>query len=105
MTRNYFNNITTVQNLLDHRTLLEGLAKEAADLSQAALKVIEAEKMNGNVISLDIVASDKQLLEKIADVQCFLNVLGVSTQRSVYMNVLVEQKMLRWIERLENDNE
>lgn len=101
MTRNYFNNITTVQNLLDRRTLLEGLAEEAAELSQAALKLIRAEKMNSNVTPVDVVEAHKQLLEEIADVQCYLNVLGLSPQRSAYMNVFVEQKMLRWIERLE----
>lgn len=44
MAKNYFENIVTVQNILDRRTLLEGLAEEAAELSQAALKLIRAEK-------------------------------------------------------------
>lgn len=44
MAKNYMDNIVTVQNLLDRRTLLEGLAEEAAELSQAALKLIRAEK-------------------------------------------------------------
>lgn len=102
MAKNYFENIVTVQNILDRRTLLEGLAEEAAELSQAALKLIRAEKMNSNVTPVDVVEANKKLLEEIADVQCYLNVLGLSPQRSVYMNVFVEQKMLRWIKRLES---
>lgn len=102
MAKNYFDNIVTVQKLLDRRTLLEGLAEEAAELSQAALKLIRAEKMNSNVTPVNVVEAEKQLLEEIADVQCYLNALGLSPQRSVLVNVLVEQKMHRWIERLES---
>lgn len=102
MAKNYFDNIVTVQNILDRRTLLEGLAEEASELAQAALKLIRAEKMNSNVTPVDVVEANKKLLEEIADVQCYLNVLGLSPQRSVYMNVFVEQKMLRWIKRLES---
>ena len=102
MAKNYFENILIVQKLLDRRTLLEGLAEEAAELSQAALKLIRAEKMNSNVTPVDAVEAENQLLEEIADVQCYLNVLELNYQRSVFMNILVEQKMQRWVERLES---
>lgn len=102
MVKNFFDNIVTVQNLLDRRTLLEGLAEEAAELSQAALKLIRAEKMNSNVTPVDVEEAEKQLLEEIADVRCYLNALEVNYQGSVFMNILMTQKMKRWVERLES---
>jgi NTP pyrophosphatase (non-canonical NTP hydrolase) len=101
MNENYFNKVAIVHERLDRRTLLEGLAEEAVELSQAALKSIRAEKMNHNVTPLDVVKAEKQLLEEIADVRCYLDVLGL-TQNNL-INVLAEIKMHRWIERLESD--
>lgn len=33
--------------------------------------------MNSNVTPVDVVEANKKLLEEIADVQCYLNVLGL----------------------------
>ena len=45
---NYAKNRSYVLKNTDRRTLLEQLAEEASELSQAALKLIRAEKLSDN---------------------------------------------------------
>ncbi|WP_405379702.1 hypothetical protein [Phascolarctobacterium sp.] len=53
---------------LDRRTLLEQLAEEAAELSQAALKAIRAEQLNNNVTEVDLQEAKNNVVEEIRDV-------------------------------------
>ena len=46
---NYKNYRDYILDKLDERTLLEQLAEEASELSQAALKLIRAKKLSNNV--------------------------------------------------------
>ena len=46
--RNYKNDRDYILDKLDERTLLEQLAEEASELSQAALKLIRAKGLNNN---------------------------------------------------------
>lgn len=105
MVKNFFDNIVTVQNLLDRRTLLEGLAEEAAELSQAALKMIRAKGSNGNPTPISAEEAEAKLLEEIADVRNCINVLGLPTGCGELINEITEAKMKRWVERLENKSE
>lgn len=41
-------NVAFIKVKLDRRTLLEGLAEEASEISKAALKVIRAERLSNN---------------------------------------------------------
>ena len=52
----------------DRRTLLEQLAEEAAELSQAALKLIRAEKLSDNPTPANVSIASEQLNEELADV-------------------------------------
>ena len=48
---------------IDRRTLLEQLAEEAAELSQAALKLIRAEKLSDNPTPANVSIASEQLMK------------------------------------------
>lgn len=102
MAKNYFENILIVQKLLDRRTLLEGLAEEAAELSQAALKLIRAKGLSGNPTPISEEEAEAKLLEELADVKNCINAIGLLRRYSGKLDMIAEQKMQRWVERLEN---
>ena len=70
-------NIAYIRKKLDRRTLLEGLAEEAAELSQAALKVIRAEKLSENCTPVSIYDARVALKEELYDVMTMADVLGI----------------------------
>lgn len=70
---------------IDRRTLLEQLAEEAAELSQAALKLIRAEKLSDNPTPANISIASEQLNEELADV---LMVADQKGERVLYNDIL-----------------
>ena len=65
--KEYFKNLEIVRNKLDSRALLEALAEEAAELSQAALKLIRAKGLSGNPTLISDEEAEAELLVEIAD--------------------------------------
>lgn len=79
--------------------LLAGLAEEAAELAQAALKYRRAlDKKNPTPIDED--AAYERLMEEYADVQLYFSMLPVNMQ---YISEVMEKKQKRWKERLNNN--
>ena len=73
----YFDNKRYVLEHIDRRTLLEQLAEEAAELSQAALKLIRAEKLSDNPTPANVSIASEQLIEELADVLVAADAVGV----------------------------
>ena len=107
---NYKNYRDYILNKLDERTLLEQLAEEASELSQAALKLIRAKGLNNNntpiekkeaILSLaleymDLLMVYSMLLEKDR------KILRVTKANSISPEKNMENyfKWNRWAERL-----
>lgn len=71
------NNKEYIASKLDRRTILEGLAEEAAELSQAALKTIRAEKLNANTTPTSAFAARNNLIEEVRDVIALVELLDL----------------------------
>jgi NTP pyrophosphatase (non-canonical NTP hydrolase) len=93
-----------VSKYLDTAEVLAQLAEEAAELSQAALKLRRA--ITGtNPTPRSVQECEQGLLEEIADVNTCLTVLDLKMDRdweSIW--ALVSKKMARWAKRLEAVN-
>ncbi|MGM9529294.1 MAG: hypothetical protein ACI3XH_04770 [Phascolarctobacterium sp.] len=85
-----------IKDNLSRRELLEGLAEEAAELSQAALKVIRAEKLNGNPTPLKAFDARENLAEEISDVMTMAYMLDILP--AVFWPD--PEKMERWVKRV-----
>lgn len=88
------------------RDLLEQLAEESAELSQAALKLIRAKGMSQNPTPISEVEALASLIEEVNDVLIILVILGLADQSAVHD----WRKLARWAERIEekrkeNENE
>ncbi len=103
--KEYLKNLEIVRNKLDSRALLEGLAEEATELSQAALKLIRAKGLSGNPTPISDEAAEAELLIEIADVRNCINVFGLPSKYGGLINEITEAKMQRWVERLEAEKE
>lgn len=79
---------------LTERALLEQLAEEAAELAQAALKLIRV-RGNGNPTPVTVVDAEAALIEELSDVALVAAALGISKD-----SVLMDQKAARWAERI-----
>lgn len=84
----------------DRRTLLEQLAEEAAELSQAALKLIRAEKLSDNPTTTHVSIASEQLIEKLADVLVAADAIGVPILESCD-----NSKWHRWAARIRKERE
>lgn len=100
---NFFTDYKTVDKYLDgireylsKEELLAALAEEAAELSQAALKLRRALDYT-NVTPVSIYECEKNFIEEIQDVNNCIRALGYE---SIGLN---ERKIKRWITRLEDD--
>lgn len=62
---------------IDKRTLLEQLAEEAAELSQAALKLIRAEGLSGNPTNRNALIAREQLNDEVDDVLMIVDALKI----------------------------
>ena len=102
--KEYLKNLNYVQTHTELRDFLEILAEEAAELAQAALKVIRAEELSNIPTPTSAEEAHKKLIEEVADVQNCLNALGMSSESRV-LGKIMANKMERWVERLENKDE
>lgn len=85
---------------IDRRTLLEQLAEEAAELSQAALKLIRAEKLSDNPTTTHVSIASEQLIEELADVLVAADAVGVPVLESCD-----NSKWRRWAARIRKERE
>lgn len=94
--KNFLDSIAEVQSKLCRRDLYEMLAEEAAELSQAALKVIRAEGMSGSVTPITEEEAHANLNEEVVDVLVVLAALNVEILNAKLAN----EKAQRWADRL-----
>lgn len=87
---------------LGARERLEVLAEEAAELSQAALKMIRAYKMGGAVNPTPITTNEalENLFEEVADIELAVEALGFYYMSRRRISEIKEEKRKRWFERL-----
>ena len=85
---------------IDRRTLLEQLAEEAAELSQAALKLIRAEKLSDNPTPANVSIASEQLNEELADVLVTADAVGIPVLESCD-----NSKWRRWAARIRKERE
>lgn len=90
-----------VINHLDDRTKLEQLAEEAAELSQAALKLIRAKGLSNNVTPIDEKEALQSVREEIIDVLACIKVYDYELDGADVVEAMENSpKWLRWAERL-----
>lgn len=92
----FYDSYEAVSNLPD-RDLLEQLAEESAELSQAALKLIRAKGVSQNPTPISEVEALASLKKEVNDVLIILVILGLADQRAVHD----WRKLVRWAERIE----
>ena len=87
---------------LGARERLEVLAEEAAELSQAALKMIRAYRMGGVVNPTPLTPEEalENLFEEMADVELAAETLGLYYMNRGKIEKIKEEKRKRWAERL-----
>lgn len=88
-----------VQETLTERDLLEQLAEEAAELSQAALKLIRASGMNKNVTPVSREQAAENLLDEFRDVMISAEALGIWAGD----HRMDSHKWQRWAERVQQN--
>lgn len=84
---------------LDERTLLEQLAEEASELSQAALKLIRAKELSNNVTPRTEQEVTQNLVEEILDCNLVMSLL-CRKDRKLLISMPKINKHKRWAERL-----
>ena len=89
-----------VTDKLDRRALLEQLAEESSELSQAALKCIRAEGLSNNVTDKTVEQAHANLFEEVGDVLIVLDCLGIKVNST---NMNKSSKWKRWAERLNQE--
>lgn len=87
-----------VTEQLDRRALLEQLAEECSELSQAALKCIRAEGLSNNVTNTTAKEANENLVEEVGDVLMVCDALGLMVDGLTKNN----PKWGRWKNRLES---
>lgn len=96
--------IDVIVDNLDEDELLCQLAEEASELSQAALKMRRARSQKNPTPKTTKECFD-QLLEEMCDVRVCWNALGFnSAHNKTVMAEIEKNKILRWAERLENND-
>lgn len=90
---------------LDERTLLEQLAEEASELSQAALKLIRAKGLNNNVTPKTEYEAIQNIVEEMRDRSIVITLLCYKDKKllaAIFNSEDVENspKWKRWAERL-----
>lgn len=96
----FYDSYDEVSSLPD-RDLLEQLAEESAELSQAALKLIRAHGMSQNQTPISEEKALASLKEEANDVLIILVILGMADQSSVHD----WRKLVRWAERIQEAEE
>ncbi len=87
---------------LDERTMLEQLAEEASELSQAALKLIRAKKLSNNFTPKTEREAMLNLMEEIEDFSIVITLLYRKDKKLLTTTGMTERqnKWKRWAERL-----
>lgn len=96
----FYDSYQLVSDLPD-RDLLEQLAEESAELSQAALKLIRAQGMSQNPTPISEEEAFASLKEEANDVLMVLEILGLANQGAVHD----WRKLVRWAERIQEAGE
>lgn len=96
----FYDSYQLVSDLPD-RDLLEQLAEESAELSQAALKLIRAHGMSQNPTPISEDKALASLKDEANDVLIILVILGLADQSSVHD----WRKLVRWAERIQEAEE
>lgn len=96
----FYDSYEAVSNLPD-RDLLEQLAEESAELSQAALKLIRAKGMSQNPTPIGEDEALASLKEEANDVLIILEILGFCDQSAVRD----WRKLARWAQRIREAKE
>ena len=94
--KTFLENMEYIQSKLSRRDLYEMLAEEAAELAQAALKVIRAEGMSGSITPVSVEEAHANLNEEVVDVLVVLAALNVE----IFNAKLADAKAQRWADRL-----
>lgn len=96
----FYDSYQLVSDLPD-RDLLEQLAEESAELSQAALKLIRAHGMSQNPTPISEDKALASLKEEANDVLIILVILGLADQSAVHD----WRKLVRWAVRIQEAEE
>lgn len=86
-----------IKNKLTRRELLEQLAEECAELSQAASKLIRAERLSNNPTPISKEEAEKKFTEEQLDV---ISILWLLTDSKIYEHIRFYPKYVRWAVRL-----
>lgn len=98
------NLIDVIADNLGEDELLCQLAEEASELAQAALKMRRARTQRNPTPKTTRECFD-QILEEMCDVKVCWHALGYDSDHSKRrMAEIEEKKILRWVERLENND-
>lgn len=89
--------IQFIKEKLDRRTILEQLAEESAELTQAALKLVRAEGLSNNPTPIEDDEAFNNLLEEIEDVIACLKLLDIDVTIAATSD---NPKWERWVNRL-----
>lgn len=87
-----------IKHKLDMRTLLEQLAEEAGELSQASLKLIRAKGLSNNSTPISEQEAIQNLLEEVGDIRMVLTLLCL--ENKIDIDIESNPKWKRWAERL-----
>lgn len=92
--------IDIIRAALPEDELLAQLAKEAAELAHAALKLRRV--LNGkNPTPVTPMQAESNLIEELADVKLCAEVLNRGTKITSQLDGIAESKLGRWAKRLE----
>lgn len=89
--------VQKVRAMIPQEELLAGLAEEATEMAQAALKCRRAMTQK-NPTPVKVPEAAQALVEEIADVLLYLDLLGVGLSD---VAGIMDRKLARWVQRLE----
>lgn len=85
-----------IRSQLDERTLLEQLAEESSEFTQAVLKLIRSGGLSKNTTPVTLDEAEANFIEEWEDINLVLYILGTFDDESILDN----PKLKRWAERL-----
>ena len=85
-----------IRSQLDERTLLEQLAEESAEFTQAVLKLIRSGGLSKNTTPVTIDEAGANFIEEWEDINLVFYMLGLIDDE----RILDSPKLKRWSERL-----
>lgn len=93
------NDIRRVRELLSEGEILAQLGEEAAELSQAALKLRRVTTKGSSPTPTSKMEAMANFVEEVADIKVCLECLGYNIDGDV--NHVRDRKLKRWVKRLE----